>query len=199
MRLGTCRPTASSLRTPGITETSEATFKTLLPRLLRARYGAAFRAILTFLLYVPLALLYISCLYTALGLGYLASHPNLLVTAAFDLLDAVPNCANFVAESMRHQLKLELGLRLGGPRVSPASLPYVLHTRIPAKRITVGQARALPPPLHRRGWDGVARRILCPASEPTGSPHLRQPSRSCSSECDKRATYQCNQSRLRVT
>ena len=60
---------------------------------------------------MPLALMYIALIYSVLGFAYLSAHPELLVQAAFGVLDLVPNYAAFATEAMWTQVKIELAAR----------------------------------------------------------------------------------------
>ena len=82
-----------------------------VPHSLAAWYTAAWQRAVQALALLPLAFMYVALLYSALGFVYLAAHPELLVQAAFGLLDLIPNYAAFASEAMWSQLKIELAAR----------------------------------------------------------------------------------------
>ena len=76
------------------------------------QYEAAFFRLTWLLSYLPLILIYSLQIYIALLVGYTLSHPEIVVKAAFALLDAVPNYTNFVTQRLYEQLVREVEARL---------------------------------------------------------------------------------------
>ena len=82
-----------------------------LPASFPQLYRKAFERAVNIMAFLPLALVYVGLFYTLLGFAYLAAHPELLVRAAFSLLDAIPNYTAFATEQMWNQVKLEMADR----------------------------------------------------------------------------------------
>ena len=55
----------------------------------------------------------------ALLVGYALSHPEIIIKAAFALLDAVPNYTNFVMNHLYKQLVHEIEARLSDRLIKP--------------------------------------------------------------------------------
>ena len=97
-----------------IPPSSDATFSLPRPRVspaLAAWYRNAWHRVTHAVAVIPLAFMYVALLYSMLGFAYLAAHPELLVQAAFSLLDLIPNYAAFASEAMWTQVKVELTAR----------------------------------------------------------------------------------------
>ena len=76
------------------------------------QYVASLLRLVWLLSYLPLLLMYALQIYLALLVGYALSHPEIIIKAAFALIDAVPNYTNFVLNRLYEQLALEVEARL---------------------------------------------------------------------------------------
>ena len=61
--------------------------------------------------YAPLLLLYISQLYMVLAVFYVLSRPELVVSACFGVIDAIPNYAEYAFDRIKTQFAHELDRR----------------------------------------------------------------------------------------
>ena len=76
-------------------------------------YFKAFSTVKAFLVFLPLALIYLGLMYAFLALLYLLIKPSTLVTAVFSTFDTAPNYAAYSADQLGAQLKVEMSARSG--------------------------------------------------------------------------------------
>lgn len=70
-------------------------------------------ALITWVLsWAPVGMIYLVLFYVLICVVYVLMHPGLLIVALFKMLDAMPQYANFVAESLVEQIKFEMRQRL---------------------------------------------------------------------------------------
>jgi hypothetical protein len=67
---------------------------------------------LRMLAWVPVMLAYIGALYLVILLAYVARHPEVLVTLASSVLDALPSYAAYASKAIVKQVETEIKARL---------------------------------------------------------------------------------------
>jgi hypothetical protein len=75
-------------------------------------YKVVLRCLWRLVLYIPLVAMWMLLCYFLLAVCFVLSHPEVLVSAAFKLLDSVPSYTKWVGERLFEQLSLELTDRL---------------------------------------------------------------------------------------